>query len=115
MEVFKCVCGIEFTRARAHEHEFCRLVADHKKLTLENANMKDELAYWEKQGEAIRKVINDEGPRPDVHRLIMSKHRLEWPSLWDIIDQIYAGKDAVKTSEKLKEKLNGTTDRNKQV
>lgn len=39
---------------------------------------------------AIRTAINDAGPRPDVHRRTMERHRREWPALWKAIDELLA-------------------------
>lgn len=34
----------------------------------------------------VRHAVDNPGPRPDVHREIMARHRAEWPTLWDAID-----------------------------
>lgn len=33
-------------------------------------------------------AVYNEGPRPDVHRAIMARHRQEWPTLWEAIDAV---------------------------
>lgn len=38
----------------------------------------------------LRKALEDEGPAPSFHRLLMKKHRAEWPVLWKAIDLILA-------------------------
>lgn len=35
-------------------------------------------------------AIEDEGERPDYHQRVMSRHRQEWPSLWDSLDELRA-------------------------
>jgi hypothetical protein len=37
---------------------------------------------------ALKQAIFDEGPEPDYHQEIMSRHRKEWPTLWHAIDQL---------------------------
>lgn len=37
---------------------------------------------------ALSEALSGEGPRPDVHREIMARHRAEWPTLWAAIDKI---------------------------
>lgn len=37
---------------------------------------------------ALSDALFAEGPRPDVHREIMARHRAEWPTLWAAIDKI---------------------------
>lgn len=34
----------------------------------------------------IQKAITDEGPEPRYHRKIMKRHRKEWPTLWDALE-----------------------------
>jgi hypothetical protein len=31
-------------------------------------------------------AIDDEGPQPNHHRFTMSRHRVEWPTLWKALD-----------------------------
>lgn len=33
-------------------------------------------------------AIRDPGPRPDVHRQIMDRVRVEWPTLWAALDAL---------------------------
>lgn len=40
--------------------------------------------------DSIRSAIADPGPRPDIHRLIITRHRREWPTLWAAIDELMA-------------------------
>lgn len=37
---------------------------------------------------ALRAAVEDEGPRPDLHREVMARHRAEWPTLWTAIDRL---------------------------
>lgn len=34
----------------------------------------------------IVNAIEDEGPQPNHHRFTMSRHRVEWPTLWKALD-----------------------------
>lgn len=36
----------------------------------------------------IAHAIHEPGPRPDLHRLIETRHRREWPTLWRAIDEL---------------------------
>lgn len=38
----------------------------------------------------LRAAIHDEGQRPDIHRGVMRRHRMEWPTLWRAIDVLLA-------------------------
>lgn len=38
--------------------------------------------------ERLRLAIEDEGPRPDLHRATLARHRAEWPTLWRAIDNL---------------------------
>lgn len=38
----------------------------------------------------VRRAIQDHGPQPWLHRRIMRRHRLEWPTLWVALDQLLA-------------------------
>jgi hypothetical protein len=35
---------------------------------------------------AVLEAIENEGPRPDIHREIMARHRKEWPTLWAALE-----------------------------
>ena len=37
---------------------------------------------------ALRNAVQDEGRVPEYHRLIMARHREEWPALWVAIDRL---------------------------
>jgi hypothetical protein len=37
---------------------------------------------------AVLRAIDDEGPRPDVHRDVGARHRREWPTLWRALDEL---------------------------
>jgi hypothetical protein len=38
----------------------------------------------------IRRAIADPGSHPDHHRMVMAKHRAEWPTLWRALDRLTA-------------------------
>lgn len=38
--------------------------------------------------DAIREAIFNEGTHPGWHRMILEKHREEWPTLWDAIETL---------------------------
>lgn len=44
---------------------------------------------WCSQAVAVRDEPNP-GPRPEVHRDVLERHRAEWPTLWRAIDALVA-------------------------
>ncbi|MGH7458711.1 MAG: hypothetical protein ACREKN_06505 [Longimicrobiaceae bacterium] len=38
--------------------------------------------------ERVREAIRNEGLLPGYHRAVMEKHRLEWPVLWEVLDEL---------------------------
>lgn len=68
---------------RAPEHKVPTWAIDAKDALREAADIIEAL---ETKAEVVRRAVDDAGPRPDVHREIMARHRAEWPTLWDAID-----------------------------
>jgi hypothetical protein len=54
----------------------------------------------EKIIEEIRNAILNEGPRPDYHKVIMEKHRLQWPTLWNALDKLIKSHGTTYSSRK---------------
>ena len=38
--------------------------------------------------EQLRKAIANKGPSPTHHQAVMKRHRQEWPTLWQAIDNL---------------------------
>src|SRR5688500_14009376 len=38
--------------------------------------------------EQMWQALENEGPRPDYHRMIQQRHEREWPTLWRAIDEV---------------------------
>ena len=38
--------------------------------------------------ERVRNAIQNEGQHPPLHRELMRRHRLEWPTLWRALDEL---------------------------
>lgn len=45
----------------------------------------------EKDARAIEDAILIHGPRPDIHRETLARHRKEWPLLWAALDRLRQG------------------------
>ena len=41
-----------------------------------------------KEVESVVRAIRDEGPVPGYHREVMVRHRREWPTLWNALDDL---------------------------
>ena len=37
---------------------------------------------------AVVRAIKQEGPQPRYHREVMARHRNEWPTLWEALDEL---------------------------
>jgi hypothetical protein len=38
----------------------------------------------------VQEAISNEGPRPDYHRIIVGRHRRQFPTLWVALDELLA-------------------------
>ena len=49
--------------------------------------LRELVVFHTKQLSDIRATIHNEGPNPEYHRMVMRKHRSEWPALWKALDE----------------------------
>ena len=68
----------------------CSILSAEEVLRMEK-NLRAEIASLEKKLASIVSAITDEGRMPEYHQQIMKKHRQEWPTLWQALDEILRG------------------------
>jgi len=69
-------------------HRIEELTAERDDLKAENEKLWDKIAEQDEVEGDLRSAITVAGPRPDIHRRIMRRHREEWPTLWKAIDNL---------------------------
>lgn len=80
-----------FKRRSSHKSELqARLV----EAWIENFFLKKKESNMENSIAELVKAIRDRGAVPQFHNHVMRKHRAEWPTLWNAIDNIVKEYDA---------------------
>lgn len=74
-----------FKRRNARETELEGKLVE---VWIENFFLKKKLSNLEKATTELVKAIRDKGAVPQYHNHVMRKHRDEWPTLWQAIDNI---------------------------
>jgi hypothetical protein len=67
-----------------YECDICPL---HEDASDEIERLRELVGFQDGQLRQIRNAIYDEGVNPQHHRSVMRRHRKEWPTLWEAIDE----------------------------